>query len=146
MIGTGPITTNTIIQNAVYIPSEDRFVVSTHQHDYQDFKLGKSEFGYIDGGTAYLRKGGTNNWKDFIIDYSLILERDSFVDVIVQKLLWGTRGKDGRQPLTYRRIYSLETSHLEAILANCPNASQIVKQVILYCLNKRNSTSERVVA
>jgi len=31
-------------------------------------------------------------------------------------LLWGTRGKDGKSPLTYKKLVDLETSHLEELL------------------------------
>ena len=31
-------------------------------------------------------------------------------------VLWGTRGKDGKSPLKYKRMYELETAHLEELL------------------------------
>ena len=55
------------------------------------------------------------------------MEEDDFLqkvfpDIIPAKYyVWGTRGKDGKQPLKFIPIKDLETSHIEAILDDYEN-------------------------
>lgn len=46
-------------------------------------------------------------------------ERHSLACAIMHVMRWGTRGKDGKGPLEYKRMTDLDTDHLKAILANC---------------------------
>lgn len=48
------------------------------------------------------------------MDWSLNKNED--FELIKQRLLWGTRGKNGNEPLKYLPLIELETSHLEALI------------------------------
>jgi hypothetical protein len=106
-----------IIQNAVYIRKLGKYFKSAHVHDFVSFEVdGKT--GFIDGGNDYFRAGGIATKQGevagIVIDNYRLDENSSILDVF-EKLLWGTRGKDGKQPLTYKRIKDLELDHLKAI-------------------------------
>lgn len=75
-----------------------------------DFKYCKCESCAVDGGLDYARRLGT----DFT-DLSVYSEDISFNELRTT-LKWGTRGKDGKQPLKYVLLCNLETEHIQAIL------------------------------
>lgn len=60
---------------------------------------------------------------DIIIDFS----------VLKNHLRWGTRGKDGTDPLTYVRLIDCSTEHLRAILATqypSPDYKMVIRSII----------------
>lgn len=120
-----------IIQNAVKITEEDKetFLVSANRHDFVSYQFKDGSSFFIDGGKEYLRRGGTFLKDPRIENYSLD-ENHSFL-VIKEKLLWGTRGKDGQGELTYKPIKDLDKDHLIAILET-QNVSELYKEVINY--------------
>ena len=64
----------------------------------------------------------------------------------MNRLLWGTRGKDGSQPMTYRPIRELAqrpdgVEHLRAILKNCLNIAPLHKRVVEYWLDRQMSNA-----
>jgi len=101
-----------IIQNAVYIPELKKYLVSSHRHDYVSCRLKNGEICINDGGHDYLRH--SVNTKGKVKDFSL-LDTDNF-NRIKWRLLWGTRGKDGKKPLKWIRLVDASTTHLRAIL------------------------------
>ncbi len=139
-----------LLQNAVHILQEDIYVVSTHQHDYVThvFKDVEPSLSIsVDGGAAYARRASEDflRAEPFYEEFCLT-DEDTF-EHIEDRLLWGTRGKDGKQPLTYRPIKELAArpdgiSHLEAILANCPKISPMHYTVVDYWLNKQRAAQE----
>jgi hypothetical protein len=114
----------TIIQNAVKITEGKKitYLISTHRHDFvtYTFKNSKEYIG-IDGGTGYLKR--CNIKPDLSApkpnyeyeDYSLY-EDSNFQLEIIPKLLWGSRGKNGDEKLTYKPLMCLTRAHLKAIL------------------------------
>lgn len=117
-----------LIQNAVHIPEDDTFIVSTHRHDYvtHTFKDGSSIA--VDGGLEYARRAEGKAGDLWKLDETKRYEEYCLADDepfgwIADRLLWGTRGKDGTEPLTYRTIQELAyreggLSHMYAILDN----------------------------
>jgi hypothetical protein len=106
-----------IIQNAVRIVDGDKesFVISTHRHDFRshEYEAGKSVS--VDGGNEYFRRAGNfedrgTKWFDWNIDDNTPFK------TIKERLLWGTRGKSGTEPLKYVRLVKCETDHLQSIL------------------------------
>lgn len=67
------------------------------------------------------------------IDY-LIEEQNIAPEEI---LLWGTYGKDGKQPLKRILIKDMETDHLEACLENCPQMGKLFRETMEKVLSYR---------
>ncbi len=109
-------TPRQLTQNAIRIPSEDLYLKSSHVHDYVCHEPREGESYMVDGGLDYLRRGwGPTNKRDSFEDWSLY--DDSPFDLVAERLLWGTRGPDGDQPLRHRPIATLALDHLQAILS-----------------------------
>lgn len=85
-------------------------LVSYHRHDCKMCNC-KNET-MIDGGTDYLRYGGKDMRK---ICLHTIYADDDF-QLVRQYATRGSRGKDGRQPLTYIPINKMDDDYLEAVL------------------------------
>lgn len=108
-----------IIQNAVKVIDKKKniYIKSAYTHDFVTYNFSNGKSIHLDGGYSYFKRGGNLElFEDTskIICYSLV-ESSTIADVL-EKLLWGTRGKDEEQPLTYKPIKDLELEHLKAIL------------------------------
>jgi hypothetical protein len=76
----------------------------------------------VDGGTDYLRRHvGTFEELSVYDDGSHLTRREA--------VHWGTRGKDGKQPLVYKPIKDLDFDHIEAILKTQHQLSDFYKEV-----------------
>lgn len=126
---------STIIQNAVYIPSQRRYYKSANRHDFVTFTV-NGEQHFIDGGIDYIRSSVIENPKtrSMVIDYNL--SSMSTPDDIRQKLLWGTYGKKGNKPLTWKLVRNLSIGHLKAIVDTQP-ISPDTRAIMSYWLNKK---------
>ena len=123
-----------IIQNAVYVPSADTYYVSSSRNSYVTFKVSTSkDIFFIDGGQDYCRRNFTTHpdIKDFNI-YDT-----SSDDEIYERLLWGSRGPMGKDPLHYRLVKDLETDHMKSILSTQHQIDQHVRDIIVKSLIKR---------
>jgi len=129
-----------LIQNAVYIKEADLYIKSNHRHDFvtHTFKDGRTLS--LDGGLDYPRRvGDLLSLVDDGAYEEMCLNTETPFEEIADKLLWGTRGKDGTQPLTYRPIKELASkpdgiNHMRAILANCPAIGPWHKRVVQHWL------------
>jgi hypothetical protein len=66
----------------------------------------------VDGGNDYLRRIVVDN-----APYEeLSVYSDAPFETIRKELNWGTRGKDGNQPLECKPLCDLDTEHIHAIL------------------------------
>ncbi len=85
---------------------------SFNRHDYKthlDAKTGETYM--VDGGLDYCR--GIAN---VVPAESLCVFVGDDFQHIRSAFCWGTRGKDGQQPLKYVPLKDLDTSHIQAIL------------------------------
>ena len=101
---------NKIIYNAIRTP-DGTVLVSRHRHDYKthiDSTNGKEYM--VDGGFEYLRRNAQDDYEE------LSRYDDEPFEVRRQIVAWGTRGKDGLQPLKYVVVAEMETEHIEAVL------------------------------
>lgn len=138
-----------ILQNAVKITecNQVTYLISTHRHDFIQYKFKNGYTVNYDGGTSYFKRGfgGPDlDSGDKIEDYSLT-EDSSFEDCC-KRLLWGSRGKDGKQPLKYAPFAELELDHLRAILVykdkfHIPLADIQIRVINYWILNKENNKS-----
>ena len=76
----------------------------------------------VDGGTDYARRHVGTYEELSVYDDGTHLTRRSAVH-------WGTRGKDNKQPLTYKPIKDLDSDHIEAILRTQTQLSEFYKEV-----------------
>lgn len=112
-----PIPVPKILVNAMMTP-DGTYLHSKHVHDYVTHKDKNGEEYMVDGGNEYLHRSvNTVPAKDMTI-----YDTDSFAK-IRKNLTWGSRGKDGKQPLTYKTLMKMSNDHIENILKNLPGIS-----------------------
>ena len=59
--------------------------------------------------------------------------------LIREAFKWGTRGKDGKQPLTYVPLKDLTTEHIDAILETQTHIQEYIRKIFLDELEFRNN-------
>ena len=144
-----------LLQNAIHIFNPDTYLVSRDVHDFvthvfeghiDPSNRRTLEIG-IDGGTEYCRRVGALYDANVLGLYEewCLTSDDPFHPTVVEKLLWGTRGKDGDQPLTFRPISEFSVEHLQAILDNCPGRSGLHDKVIRYWITRKTETTSPLV-
>jgi len=94
-------------------------VVSRYQHDYVSCSCGATS---VDGGLSYLKRRG---------DYTetSLTSQNSFEE-IREGFEWGTRGVDGKEPLSYVKLKDMDIGHINAILKT-QNLNQELRAVFL---------------
>jgi hypothetical protein len=115
-------TESRILLNRIKTP-DGTILTSYNRHNYVEYKdtLTK-EVLMVDWGTEYLRrKIGT--YEELIVydDGSHITRRSA--------VHWGTRGKDGKQPLVYKLLKDLDSDHIEAILKTQHQISDFYREI-----------------
>tara|TARA_R110000868_G_C10545196_1_gene735355 strand:- start:238 stop:627 length:390 start_codon:yes stop_codon:yes gene_type:complete len=113
-----------ILVNCIQTPDGTK-LYSRHRHDYVTY-IDKNDKEYmVDGGLDYLRR----NIHDDAPFTELSLYEDDAFDILRNEFAWGTRGKDGRQPLTYKVLSSLEDDHIQAILDTQHHIPMFIKNL-----------------
>lgn len=98
-----------ILYNAIRTP-DGTVIQSKSVHDYVAHQDANGKYYAVDGGLEYLRRIGTMDYEELSLT-----DKDDFSKVR-EVVTWGTRGKDGKQPLEYKKIKDLEKEHIHAIL------------------------------
>lgn len=130
-----------IIQNAVWIPTEDIFLQSTSTHDYNCHTLKDGGEVCVDGGHEYIRR----SMKRLAVFVDWSLYQDDGFERIAERLLWGTYGKEGKASYRWVPLSRCETDHLEAILTTQLNMNPLHRRVAMYWLGKRERLDEQAV-
>jgi hypothetical protein len=106
-----------ILQNAIKAveSGEITYLVSTHRHDFKQYQFKSGGVYHVDGGKDYIKRGSGGDFGEGKVEDWNLTEKDSFKKCCTS-LLWGSRGKDGKQPLKYAPFAELELDHLKAIL------------------------------
>ena len=115
-------TESRLLLNRIKTP-DGTILTSYNRHNYVEYKdtLTK-EVLMVDGGTDYLRRNvGTYEELSVYDDGSHITRRSA--------VRWGTRGKDGRQPLVYKLLKDLDSDHIEAILKTQHQISDFYREI-----------------
>lgn len=100
-----------IIQNAIRVG--DQIIRSTHRHDSVSLEHSSGIY-RIDGGHEYfLYSFPYGCCKEF---EDLRLTDSNALKTIKNKLIWGTKGKEGDEPLKYIKIKDMEKEHMEKLL------------------------------
>ena len=121
-----------IMLNAALCP-DGTILVSRHVHDYVthvDTITGQQCM--LDGGKDYVRYGGP-------VKLLTVYSDDPFE----KKRLgveWGTRGKNGDEPLRFVRICDMSSDHISAVLRT-QDLSQAYRELFLSELGYRSITS-----
>lgn len=125
-----------ILANRIQTP-DGTILQSFNRHDFKMHKDAVTGESYgIDGGCDYLRRIGTmSGCKDLSV-YS-----DDPHEVIREAMHWGTRGKDGKQPLTYIPLKDMETSHIQACLETQPRMHSAFRQSMINELEYRQENA-----
>ena len=111
-----------IIQNAVKIieDGEVSYLQSFGRHDYMVHTFKDGFTLVLDGGCQgggggdYFRSNGPLSRPGKC--ESWFLNSESSFEECCKKMIWGSRGRDGKQPLKYAPFAELELDHLKAIL------------------------------
>lgn len=130
-----------LIQQAFYVPEVNKFYKSINTHDFTGHVFPDGREYFIDGGCDYTRTIG-----DFIrlpqegkvVDFTLYADDDETLTYeITNKLLWGSRGKSGEYPLTFKLIKDLDVPHLQELI-QYKYITPIYKATAQYWLNIKN--------
>lgn len=115
-------TESKILLNRIKTP-DGTILTSYNRHNYVEYKdTITKEVLMVDGGTDYLRRNMGTYEELSVYDDGTHLTRRSAVH-------WGTRGKDGRQPLVYKPIKELDSDHIEAILKTQHQISDFYREI-----------------
>ncbi len=117
----------TIIVNQIKTP-DGTILRSYHRHDYVEYKDANGYTYMVDGGTDYLRRGGSG-YKVAPAEEMSAYDNSPH-DVIRTAMTWGTLGEDGKGPLRYKVLKDLETDHIKAILATQTHISSTTRQIM----------------
>jgi hypothetical protein len=103
-------TREQLVYNSVECLECGEMLVSYHVHDYKTCSCPNQAM--VDGGTAYLRYGAMNMNK---IKGFAVYDDDPF-ETVRKYATRGSRGKDGKQPLTWVPLCDMDDDYLEAVL------------------------------
>ena len=102
---------NRLIRNAIRTP-DGTILESRHVHDYVTHKDAVSGEEYmLDGGIDYCRSNVNKVWPE-----SLQVYLEDGIEAVREAVRWGTRGKDGKQPLRLIKLSEMSNDHIEACL------------------------------
>lgn len=122
-----------IVANCIRTP-DGTILCSRHVHDYATY-LDKNGYTYmVDGGRDYLRR----NIVDEAPAEELSVYADDPHEVIRERFDWGTRGKDGKSPLTFKLLKDLDDGHIMAILDTQKQIADWTRKLFVDELSYRN--------
>jgi hypothetical protein len=123
-----------LISNRIRTP-DGTILESIHRHDYVTYTDANGKEYMVDGGLDYLRR----NIHDDAPYEELSLYCNSDHSLIREAFKWGTRGIDGKQPLTWLVLKDMATDHVEAILETQTHLRDHIRQVFVNELNFRGN-------
>lgn len=103
-----------IIQNCIQTP-DSTILISSYRHDYKLYKDTNGSEYMVDGGVDYVRRAGPLDFEELTVNSD-----DPFEDVR-NKLLWGSYGKSGKEPLHWIRLKDMEENHIDNVLKMLEN-------------------------
>lgn len=113
-----------ILVNMIRTP-DGTLLQSKHRHDYVTY-IDKNGLEYmVDGGTAYLRR---NIHDDHPYEELSLYAGDS-IETLREHFVWGTRGIDGKQPLSWLKLKDMALDHVDAILETQTHISHTVREL-----------------
>ena len=122
-----------ILVNMIRTP-DGTIIQSKHRHDYVTYidKNGKEYM--VDGGHSYLRR----NVHDESPYEEMSLYKEDPIETLREYFTWGTRGKDGKQPLTWLKLRNMSCDHIKAILDTQTHITDSVRNLFYRELDYRS--------
>jgi hypothetical protein len=114
-----------LLANRIQTP-DGTILQSYNRHDYKTHVDQNGETYMVDGGLDYIRRTIT---KVPAKDMS-VWDNDPH-ELIREAFHWGTRGKDGNQPLKYIPLSSMDADHIEAILETQHHIASNIRKVFM---------------
>lgn len=96
-------------------------------HDYKAHIDANGLEYMVDGGTSYLRRN-THTGDNAYEELSVYMTEDH--ELNRNAFHWGTYGKHGDQPLTYRELSELTTGHIVAIIETQSRMGEYVRRLM----------------
>jgi len=127
-----------LVYNAIKTP-DGTVIESKHRHDYVTYEDANGFLYMVDGGMDYIRRNV--NKKDPYTELSLYSDEPH--EKVREAVRWGTYGKEGKDPMTYKRICDMTTDHIKACLTNIPNIRPILRRVMEDELTHRDFSNEQ---
>jgi hypothetical protein len=123
-----------LVSNRIRTP-DGTILESMHRHDYVTYIDANGKEYMVDGGLDYLRR----NVHEDAPHEELSIYCNSDHSLIREAFRWGTRGLDGKQPLTWLVLKDMATDHVEAILETQTHLRDHIRQVFVNELNFRGN-------
>ena len=98
-----------ILHNALRTP-DGTVIESRHRHDYVTHDDANGKRYMIDGGLDYIRSSAHGD-EEYLTVYD-----DASHNWARMVVTWGTRGKNGDEPLRYVPVAQMTTDHIQACL------------------------------
>lgn len=98
-----------VVYSALRTP-DGTILESRHRHDYVTHTDANGKTYMIDGGLEYVRSSA-NGDEEYIT-----VTLDDGHDTVREAVTWGTYGKNGDQPLHYKKLKDMDTEHIQACL------------------------------
>jgi len=105
-----PLIVQRLLQNGMRTPDGTE-IFSRSVHDYVVHNDENGEQYMVDGGNEYLRRSVNTEPAE---DLSVYVDDDH--EINRENFVWGTYGKDGDQPLTWKKLCDMSTAHIKAVL------------------------------
>ena len=99
-----------LVYNAVKCKACAVTIVSRHRHDYNT--CGCANKSFVDGGLSYQKYGAL----DFDLIEPVAVYADEPFEKVRQYATRGSRGKTGKEPLTWVKLAEMTDEHLAAVL------------------------------
>ena len=107
-----------LVANKIMTP-DGTILQSFFTHDYKTHLDANGEEYMVDGGLEYARRNVTKYRASELSVYM-----DDPFELIRESFHWGTKGKDGKQPLKYKPLCKLADDHLAAIIETQTHISE----------------------
>ena len=125
-----------LIKNSIRTP-DGTILTSRHRHDYQSHLDKNGEIYVNDGGLSYLKRSVNKEPYEDLSLYST----DSF-EKLREGIEWGSRGKNGNEPLHYKPISNMSNNHINSILSQY-KLEDYLKEVFEKEISYRNECEKK---
>ena len=120
-----------LILNRIRTP-DVKILTSRNVHDYKCYKDKNGDTYINDGGVEYLRRSvNVIPWEE------LSLYSDDPFEKLREGIEWGSRGKNGNEPLHYKSISKTSSNHINSILSKIKIA-EYLKELFEKEISHRN--------
>ena len=115
-----------LLANRIKTP-DGTILQSYNRHDYKthtDAVTGETYM--VDGGLAYMRRSMNN-----VPATEMSVYDDAPHAEIREAFCWGTRGRDGYEPVQYKPVKDLTSDHIAAILKTQHQIPDVIRKVFV---------------